>query len=100
MPDVVLSKKFDARNGNGAAIGVDTYPSATIIAYQDAIAKAEVIDAVCALANYDALDLATRPSKQAFFNREINFWLRDKVRQRREQIEAAKIVAVDTSDLP
>lgn len=87
-------------NGNNAAIGTDTYPNATIIAYQDAAAKTEVIDAVCALANYDALDPATRPSKQAFFNREIIFWLRDMVRRRREQIEAAKIVAVDTSDLP
>lgn len=100
MPDVVLSKKFDARNDNNAAIGTDTYPAATLIAYQDAAAKTEVIDAVCALANYDALDPATRPSKQAFFNRELNYLFRDKVRQRREQIEAAKIVAVDTSDWP
>ena len=56
--------------------------------------------AKCALANYDALDPATRPNKQAFFNREINFWLREKVRQHREQIEAAKIATVDTTDLP
>lgn len=100
MPEVVLSKKFDARNGNGAAIAADTYPNATIIGYQDAAAKTEVIDAVCALANYDAFDPNTRPSKQAFFNREINFWLRDQVRRRREQIEQAKIVTVNTGDLP
>jgi len=62
MPDVVLNKKFDARNGNGATIGTDTHPSATIIAYQDAAAKTEVIDAsVQADADFEAQEKPTKP---------------------------------------
>ena len=100
MPDVVLNKKFDARNGNGATIGTDTHPSATIIAYQDAAAKTEVIDAVCVLANYDALDPATRPSCAAFARNEIKNFLRAKVQENRQRIERAKYIEPDASDLP
>lgn len=100
MPDVVLTKKFDARNGNGAAIGTDTYPAATLIAYQNAAAKTEIIDAVCALANYDALDPATRPSRAAFARNEIKNFLRAKVQENRQRVERAKYIEPDASDLP
>lgn len=56
------TKLFDIRNGDGAAIGTDTYPSATIIAYQDAAAKTEVIDAsVQADADFEAQEKPTKP---------------------------------------
>ena len=100
MPDVILNKKFDVRNGNAAAIATDTFPSATIIAYQNAAAKTEIIDALCDTGNYDALDPATRPSRQAFANREISLWLREKVKQNRHRIAEAQKPVVDESDLP
>lgn len=100
MPDVVLNKKFDVRNGNTAAIATDTFPSATIIAYQNAAAKTEIIDALCDTGNYEALDPATRPSRQAFANQEIKNWLRDKVKQNRQRIAESQKPVVDESDLP
>lgn len=81
MPDVVLNKKFDVRNGNAAA-------------------KTEIIDALCDTGNYDALNPATRPSRQAFANQEIKNWLRDKVKQNRQRIAEAQKPVVDESDLP
>lgn len=86
-----LTKLFDVR-GSGA--------TTTTIEYRDANAKDAVIDALCDQGNYDALDPATRPTKQAFANREIQFWLRDKVKASREKAEQKKIVAPDVSDLP
>lgn len=100
MPDVILNKKFDVRNGNTAAIATDTYPNATLIAYQNAAAKTEAIDALCDLGNYDALDPATRPSRQAFANQEIKNWLRDKVKQNRQRLAQLQTPTVDESDLP
>ena len=100
MPDVVLTRKFDARNGNNAAIGADTYPNATIIAYQDAAAKTETIEAICNLAHYDALPAENRPSKQAFFNREINGYLRDRVKQYRVKQAQAAVQDPDIANLP
>lgn len=94
------TKLFDIRNGNGIVDAGVAQPQATYIAFRDATAKQVVIDALCDQGNYDALDPATRPSKQAFANREIQFWLRDKVRASREQAEQKKLVAPDTSDLP
>lgn len=94
------AKLFDVRNGNGIVDNGVAQPVATYIAFRDAAAKAAVIDALCDQGNYDALDPATRPSKQAFANREIQFWLRDKVRASREKAEQKKIVTPDVSDLP
>lgn len=94
------TKLFDVRNGNGIVDGGVAQPQATYIVFRDAAAKTAVIDALCDQCNYDALDPATRPSKQAFANREIQFWLRDKVRASREKAEQKKIVTPDTSDLP
>lgn len=85
------TKLFDVR-GSGA--------TTTTIEYRDAAAKDAVIDALCDQGNYDALDPATRPTKQAFANREIQFWLREKVKASREKAEQKKIVTPDVSDLP
>lgn len=100
MP-AIPTKLFDVRNGNNAVDSDTTvYPNATIIVFRDAAAKTAAIDAVCDVGNYASLDPATRPTKQVFYTREIQFWLRDKVRQSRDKTEQAKIVAPDVSDLP
>lgn len=94
------SKLFDVRNGNGIVDNGTAQPVATYIAYKDAAAKQAVIDALCDVGNYDALDPTTRPSKQAFANREISNWLRERVRESRQRAEQRKLVEPDTSDLP
>lgn len=94
------TKLFDVRNGNGIVDNGTTQPVATYIAYRDAAAKQTVIDALCDVGNYDALDPATRPTKQAFANREISNWLRERVRDSRHRTEQKKLIEPDTSDLP
>ena len=94
------SKLFDVRNGNSIVDKGVEQPQAIYIVFRDASAKQAVIDAICDTGNYDSLDPATRLTKAAFANREIQFWLRDKVRSSRERTEAKKIVAPDVSDLP
>lgn len=94
------TKLLDVRNGNNIVDNGVAQPNATYIAYRDADGKTELIDALCDLGNYAALDPATRPSKQAFANREIQHWLRERVRQNRERRAQARVPPVDTSDLP
>lgn len=94
------SKAFDVRNGNNIVDSAITQPFATYIVYQDNAKKNNVIDALCDLGNYDALDPATRPTRQNFANNEIRNWLKDKVRANRERIAAASVPPVDITDLP
>ena len=94
------TKLFDVRNGNGIVDNGTAQPVATYVAYKDAAAKQAVIDALCDVGNYDALDPATRPTKQAFANREITNWLRERVRESRQRTEQKKLVNPDISDLP
>ena len=94
------SKLLDVRNGNNIVDGGVTQPQATYIVYKDSAAKQAVIDALCDLGNYGALDPATRPSRQAFANQEIKNWLRDKVKQNRQRLAQLQTPVVDESDLP
>lgn len=94
------AKLLDVRNGNGIIDAGVTQAQATYIVYKDVAAKQDVIDALCDLGNYDALNPATRPGRQAFANQEIKNWLRDKVRQNRQRIAEAQKPVVDESDLP
>lgn len=94
------AKLLDVRNGNGIVDGGVTQAQATYIAYKDAAAKTDVIDALCDLGNYDALNPATRPSRQNFANQEIRNWLRDKVKQNRQRRAQLQTPVVDESDLP
>lgn len=94
------TKLLDVRNGNGIVDAGVVQAQATYIVYKDNAAKQDVIDALCDLGNYDALNPATRPSRQAFANQEIKNWLRDKVRQNRQRKAALQTPVVDESDLP
>ena len=73
---------------------------AMYIVFKDAAAKTTVIDALCDLGNYSALDPATRPSRAAFARNEIKNFLRAKVQENRQRIERAKYIEPDASDLP
>lgn len=94
------TKLLEVRNGNGIVDAGVTQAQATYIVYKDAAAKTALIDALCALGNYDALDPATRPSRQNFANQEIKNWLRDKVREHRQRIAESQKPTVNESDLP
>lgn len=94
------TKLFDFRNGNGIVDGATAQPFAFYVAFKDNPAKQAVIDALCDVGNYDALDPATRPTKQAFALRELQFHLRDVVRQSRDRTAQKATPVVDTSDLP
>ena len=94
------TKLFDFRAGNNIVDNGTVQPQAWYIAFKDAAARQAVTDAICAVGNYDALDPATRPSKQAFALRELQFHLRDIVRQSREKTAAKATPVVDTTDLP
>ena len=91
---------FGVRNGNGVVDAGVTINHATLIVYPDAPSKQIVIDALCDLGNYDALDPATRPSKQAFANDELKNWLNGKVTEHREKLAESQKPVVDKSDLP
>lgn len=93
-------KLLDVRNGNGIVDAGVTQAQATYVVYKDVAAKQDVVDALCDLGNYDTLDPATRPSRQAFANQEIKFWLRDRVRQNRQRKAQLLTPVVDESDLP
>lgn len=94
------TKLLEVRNGNNIVDNGVSQLFATYIAYKDNAAKQNVIDALCDLGNYDALDPATRPSRQAFANQEIKNWLRDKVKQNRQRLAQLQTPVVDESDLP
>lgn len=94
------TKLFDVRNGNGIVDGGVVQAQAVYIAFQDNAAKQKVIDALCDVGNYDALDPATRPSKQAFALRELQNHLKDVIRESRQRTAQKSVPAVDVSDLP
>lgn len=94
------AKIFGVRNGNGVVDAGVTVNHATLIIYPDAPSKQIVIDALCATGNYDALPEATRPSKQAFANNELQNLLNNKVIEYREKLAESQKPVVDKSDLP
>jgi UTP:GlnB (protein PII) uridylyltransferase len=103
MPDVVLTKLFDVRNANGAVDGATTYPQATIVAFKDATARTNVLDAFALMGSYqDVIDGAPNPqTKQQFFNKELQQFIKDRVRQARDRTaQAAAAAAAVTTDLP
>lgn len=94
MP-AVPTKLFDVRNGNNSTDSdTTTYPRATFIVFKDDAAKNTVIDAFCQLGSYTGFqaDGVTPISKQAFFNRELQQIIRDRIRQAREATARAAIV--------
>jgi len=64
------AKLLDVRNGNGIVDAGVTQAQATYIAYKDVASKQDVIDALCDLGNYDALPVATRPSRHCVSTRK------------------------------
>lgn len=95
------NRAFDVRNLNNA-VDADAmpYPRATGIVFKDNASKDMVIDVVCANQNYDALDPATRPSKQVFFNQYLQQHLKEQVRQARDTASHKAVPPADVSDLP
>jgi len=53
------AKLLDVRNGNGIVDAGVAQAQATYMVYKDAAAKTALIDALCDLGNYDALNPAT-----------------------------------------
>ena len=94
------TKLFDIRNGDGIVDGGVVQPQAMYIVFKDAAAKTTVIDALCDLGNYSALNPATRPNRAAFARNEIKNFLRAKVQENRQRVERAKYIEPDASDLP
>ena len=94
------TRLYDVRNGNGIVDNGTAQPQATYIAYKDAAAKQAVIDAFCDVGNYDGLDPATRPTRQAFFNRELLAHVKDVVKQSRQRTIQRATPVVNESDLP
>jgi hypothetical protein len=81
----VPTKLFDVRAGNGLVESGVTYPRATYIAFKDNASKDALIDAVCLMGGYQATigtneqgqPIPNPQSKQAFFNKRIEQFLRD-----------------------
>jgi hypothetical protein len=100
MP-AIPTKLFDVRQGNNSVDSDATvYPRATLIVFRDNAAKDAVIDAFADVHGWEAMDAGTRPNKQAFFNQELQYLIRETVRQSRERTEQKKIVAPVLTDLP
>lgn len=96
----IPTKAFAVRNGNGVIDNGTAYPNAIVIPFKDAAAKTALVDALCDLGNYNALDPATRPARAVFANNELQNLLRGKIKENRERIAQAAVVAPDTSNLP
>lgn len=88
----VPTRLFDVRNGNGLVENGTTYNRATYIAFKDNASKDAIIDAVCAMGGYQATipnpaydpnvegsqpTIPNPQTKQAFFNKRIEQFLRD-----------------------
>lgn len=81
----VPTRLFDVRNGNGLTENSVTYNRATYIAFKDNASKDALIDAVCLMGGYQATigtneqgqPIPNPQSKQAFFNKRIEQFLRD-----------------------
>lgn len=100
MP-AIPSKIFDVRQGNNAVDSDATvYPRATLIVFKDNAAKDAVIDAFADVYGWEAMDAGTRPNKRAFFNQELQYLIREIVRQGRERTEQKKLTAPVLTDLP
>lgn len=87
------AKLFDARSGGATS---------TVIEFRDADAKIAVIDAFASAGGWlpNLTNGNGQPiSKQQFFNRELNAYIRERVIAARRDAELKK-VAVDETDLP
>lgn len=112
----VPTRLFDVRNGNGLTENSVTYPRATYIAFKDNASKDAIIDAVCAMGGYQATipnpaygrnvegsqpTIANPQTKQAFFNKRIEQFLRDNYRAWKTSAaeKAAKATAETAADV-
>lgn len=111
----VPTRLFDVRNGNGLTEAGTTYTRATYIAFKDNASKDAIIDAVCAMGGYQATipnpaygrnvegsqpTIANPQTKQAFFNKRIEQFLRDNYRAWKTSAaeKAAKATAEAAAD--
>lgn len=122
----VPTRLFDVRNGNGLVDNGTTYTRATYIAFKDNASKDAIIDAVCAMGGYQATvpnpaydpndgsritfdaalvegsqpTIANPQTKQAFFNKRIEQFLRDNYRAWKTSAaeKAAKATAEAAAD--
>lgn len=111
----VPTRLFDVRNGNGLTENSVTYNRATYIAFKDNAAKDAVIDAICAMGGYQATvpnpaydpkvqgsqpTIANPQTKQQFYNKRIEQFLRDNYRAWKTSVaeKAAKATAEAAAD--
>lgn len=94
------NRLFDVRSGNGIVDNGIAQPVAWYIVFQDAAAQQKVIDAICEAGNYDSLNPATRPTKNAFARNEIKNHIKDAVKLFRAKALQNAVPAVDEGDLP
>lgn len=111
----VPTRLFDVRNGNGLTIDSVTYNHATYIAYKDKASKDAMIDAICAMGGYQATvpnpaydpnvggsqpTIANPQTKQQFYNKRIEQFLRDNYRAWKTSAaeKAAKATAEAAAD--
>lgn len=97
MPNVVLTKLFDVRNGNGVGDGTTTYPDATLIAFKDAASKTAVLNAFAAKFGFVPGGAQT---KQQFFNTYLQNLLKQVYREQKvaEASQSAGTTAATSAD--
>lgn len=100
----IPTRLFYVRNGNGLVENSVTYNRATYIAFKDNASKDAIIDAFCAMGGYtDTVPDPANPgqtipnpqSKQAFYNKRIEAFIRDTYKSYRVSVaeKAAKATA-------
>jgi hypothetical protein len=111
----VPTRLFDVRNGNGLTIDSVTHNHATYIAFKDKASKDAMIDAICAMGGYQATvpnpaydpnvggsqpTIANPQTKQQFYNKRIEQFLRDNYRAWKTSVaeKAAKATAEAAAD--
>lgn len=85
-PAQIPTRLFDVRSGNGLVLDGVTYPRATVIVYSGNAGKDAIIDALALMGGYqDTVPDPNNPgqtipnpqSKQAFFNKRLEQFIRD-----------------------
>lgn len=114
-PAQIPTRLFAVRNGNGLTESGTTYTRATYIAFKDNTSKDALIDAVCAMGGYQATvpnpaydpnvegsqpTIPNPQTKQQFFNKRIEQFLRDNYRAWKTSVaeKAAKATAEAAAD--